>query len=332
VEHDEFLSPGVILRRALVTGGSGFVGKPLCKELLGQGWQVVAAARSHYCQSPPGLEMAVVGAIGGETNWTDALRGTDVVIHLAARVHIMRDEAADPLAEFRVVNVQGTLTLARQAAKAGVRRFIYLSSIKVNGEQTLPGQAFTEQDMPAPLDPYAISKYEAEEGLLKLAQQTGMEVVIIRPPLVYGAGVKANFLNMMRWLHKGVPLPFASINNRRSLVALDNLLDLIVVCLDHPAAVNQIFLVSDGEDLSTAELLHRMGVALGRPARLMPMPPSLLEAVAALLGKRDMAQRLCGSLQVDISKARTLLGWNPPISVDEGLRWTAQGFLHETTV
>jgi UDP-glucose 4-epimerase len=224
------------------------------------------------------------------------------------------------------------LNLARQAAQAGVRRFIYVSSIKVNGEQTLPGQPFTEEDVPAPHDPYSISKYEAEEGLRVIAQQTGMEVVIIRPPLVYGPGVKANFLNMMGWLHRGVPLPFASINNRRSLVALENLLDFIVVCLDHSAAANQIFLISDGEDLSTAELLRRMAYALGKPAHLIPMPISLLKVGAVLMGRRNMAQRLCGSLQADISKARTILGWNPPISVDEELCRTAQGFLHETTV
>jgi UDP-glucose 4-epimerase len=293
--------------------------------------QVVAAIRSS-CQLPAGVESAFVGAVNGETNWTDPLRGVELIVHLAARVHIMRDEAIDPLADFRLVNVEGTLNLARQAAQAGVRRFIYLSSIKVNGEQTLPGQPFTEEDVPAPHDPYSISKYEAEEGLRELAQQTGMEVVIIRPPLVYGPGVKANFLNMMRWLHKGVPLPFASLNNRRSLVALDNLLDFIVVCLEHSAAANQIFLVSDGEDLSTAELLRRMASALGKPAHLMPMPISLLKVVAALTGRRDIAQRLCGSLQVDISKARTLLGWNPPMSMDEELSRTAQGFLHETNI
>ncbi len=319
------------MSRAIVTGASGFVGQPLCEEMLCQGWQVVAAVRSS-CQLPTGVELVTVGAMDGETNWTDAVRGVGVVIHLAARVHVMRDEAVDPLAEFRLVNVEGTLNLARQAAKAGVRRFIFLSSIKVNGEQTLPGQHFTEQDVPAPLDPYAISKYQAEEGLLKLAQQSEMEVVIIRPPLVYGPGVKANFLKMMYWLHKGVLLPFGSINNHRSLVALDNLVNFIVVCLEHSAAVNQTFLISDGEDLSSTELLRRTAHALGRPARLMPIPAPLLQAGAALLRRRDMAQRLCGSLQVDISKARTLLGWNPPISVDEGLCRTAQWFLHETTI
>jgi len=319
------------LSRALVTGANGFVGHPLCEEMLRQGWQVTAAIRSS-CQLSEGVESTIVGAINGKTSWTDALRDVVVIVHLAARVHVMREEAIDPLAEFRLINVEGTLELARQAALSGVRRFIYLSSIKVNGEQTLSGQSFTEQDVPAPADSYALSKLEAEESLRDLAKQTGMEVVIIRPPLVYGPGVKANFLNMMCWLHKGMPLPFASINNRRSLVALDNLLDLIVVCLEHPEAANQIFLVSDGDDLSTTELLRRMAHALGKPVRLMPVPVSLLKAGAGLLGRRDMAQRLCGSLQVDISKARTLLGWNPPISVEDGLSRTAQGFLHEKTV
>ncbi|MDG4476054.1 SDR family oxidoreductase [Desulfobacterales bacterium RS19-109] len=319
------------MSRALVTGANGFVGQPLCEEMLLRGWQVLAAVRSSR-RLPQDMELVTVGAIDGETNWAEALRGVGAVVHLAARVHIMRDKATDPLTEFRAVNVAAALNLARQAAKAGVQRFVYLSSIKVNGEQTLSGQPFTEEDVSVPLGPYSISKCEAEEGLRTLAQRTGMEVVVIRPPLIYGPGVKANFLNMLRWLHAGVPLPLGSINNRRSIVALDNLIDLIIRCLDHPAAADQTFLVSDGEDLSTTALLRRMAHALGRPARLMPLPVFLLEAGAVLLGRRDMAQRLCGSLQVDISRARTLLGWNPPISVDEGLRRTAQWFLHETTV
>ncbi|BAN36674.1 NAD-dependent epimerase/dehydratase [Sulfuricella denitrificans skB26] len=239
----------------------------------------------------------------------------------------MHEKATDPLTEFRSVNVEGTLNLANQAAKAGVRRFVYLSSIKVNGEKTLPGRPFAERDVPAPLDPYGVSKHEAEEGLRKLAQQTGMEVVIIRPPLVYGKEVKANFLNMMRWLYKGVPLPFGAIHNRRSLVALDNLVDFIVVCLDHPAAANQTFLVSDGEDTSTTELLRRMAIALNVPTRLLPVPQKLLEVGFKMVGKNDLAQRLCGSLQVDIAKSCTVLDWKPLISVDEGLRRTAEYFL-----
>lgn len=268
-----------------------------------------------------------MGVIDGETNWTEGLSGVGVVIHLAARVHIMSDDAPDPFAEFRTVNVDGTLNLARQAFKAGVRRFVYLSSIKVNGEKTLSGQPFTEEDVPAPLGFYAISKCEAEEGLRQVAQQTGMEVVIIRPPLVYGPGVKANFLNMLRWLHKGMPLPLGLIKNRRSLVALENLLDFIVLCLEHPAAANQTFLVSDGEDFSTPELLRRMGTALNASPRLLPVPQRLLEVGLHGAGKGDLAQRLCGSLQVDIAKARTMLGWKPLISVDEAFRRTAEHFL-----
>jgi len=241
----------------------------------------------------------------------------------------MHETANDPLAEFRKVNVDGTLNLARQAAAAGVRRFIFISSIKVNGEGSALGAPYLADAKPAPADPYGISKMEAEQGLRALAAETGMEVVIIRPVLVYGPGVKANFRSMMSWLNKGVPLPLGAIHNQRSLVALDNLVDLIVTCIDHPAAANQTFLVSDGEDLSTTELLRRMGAALGKPARLLPVPAFMLQAGAALLGKRDMAQRLCGSLQVDISKTRELLNWTPPVSVDQALAKTAAHFLHD---
>ena len=222
----------------------------------------------------------------------------------------------------------GTLNFARQAASAGVNRFVFLSSIKVNGEQTQFGQRYTPNDTPNPSDPYGISKCEAEEGLRRIAEETGMEVVIIRPPLVYGPGVKANFLSMMRWLSKGVPLPLGAIRNQRSLVALDNLLDFIHTCLDHPAAANQTFLVSDGEDISTTDLLRRLAHALNVPARLLPVPQGLLEWGAKMLGRGDLSQRLCASLQVDISKARTLLGWQPPVTVDMALRRTAEHFLN----
>ncbi len=251
----------------------------------------------------------------------------DQVVHLAARVHIMNDKGADPLAEFRRVNFEGTANLARQAAVAGVRRFVYLSSIKVNGEFTEVGQPFNADDAHAPEDPYGVSKHEAEQALCQIAAEAGMEVVIIRSPLVYGPGVKANFESMMRWLVRGVPLPLAAVTqNRRSLVAIDNLVDLIRTCLIHPAAANQTFLVSDGEDLSTANLLTRMGAALGHPARLFYVPPSMLQIGAGLVNKPGIYQRLCGSFQLDIAKTRVLLDWTPPVSVDEGLRRTAQGF------
>jgi len=264
-----------------------------------------------------------------QVNWEQVVAGQDVIIHSAARVHVMNDQSADPLVEFRKVNVDGTLNLAQQAAAAGVKRFIFISSIKVNGEGTLCGNPYTAFDTPAPQDPYGISKVEAEIGLRQIAEDTGMEVVIIRPVLVYGPGVKANFRSMMSWLNKGLPLPLGAVHNKRSLVSLDNLVDLIVTCIDHPAAANQTFLVSDGEDLSTTELLRRMGKALGKPARLLPIPASLLEMGATLLGKKEVAQRLLGSLQVDIEHTCDTLSWKPKVTVDEALAKTARHFLEQ---
>jgi nucleoside-diphosphate-sugar epimerase len=316
--------------RVFLTGASGFVGRGLIERLSTQDDLVlVAALRKQVSGVPRNVASLKIPGLEFDTDWSNALEGINTVIHCAARVHVMHDESSDPLAEFRKVNVEGTLNLARQAAQAGVRRFIFISSIKVNGEGTPVGVPYLADVQSLPADPYGISKMEAEHGLRALASKTGMEVVIIRPPLVYGPGVKANFLNMMRWLHKGVPLPFGAIHNRRSLVALDNLVDLIVTCIEHPAAANQNFLVSDGEDLSTSELLRRMGTALGKPARLLPVPSRLLEMGAALLGKKDLSQRLCGSLQVDIDKTRELLNWIPPVSVDEALRKTAKHFLEQ---
>ncbi|MDO3377812.1 UDP-glucose 4-epimerase family protein [Geoalkalibacter halelectricus] len=304
----------------LITGATGFVGRGLCSRLKTEGRDFRRAVR----RQTPEEDTHAVGDIGPDTSWSEALNGIDTVIHLAARAHIMNESASDPLREFRRVNVDGTLNLARQAAAAGIKRFIFLSTIKVNGEQTLPGLPFTEISPSAPEDPYGISKHEAEQGLAEIARETGMEVVIIRPPLVYGPGVKGNFASMMRWIAKGIPLPLGAIHNQRSLVALDNLVDFIITCLDHPAAANQTFLVADGEDLSTTDLLRRVGQAMGKPARLIPVPVGLLKAGAALLGKQAMAQRLCGNLQVDISKAREVLGWEPPVGVDEGLKRAAR--------
>ena len=318
----------------LVTGATGFVGKAVVRRLLAEdaSRRVVVAVRRDNQQWPERVLPRVTGDLEPFTDWSLALEGVAAVVHCAARVHVMADRAANPLDEFRRVNVQGTLNLARQAAATGVRRFVFVSSIKVNGEATQPGHPFTPDDVPVPLDAYGVSKMEAEKGLHEIAGQTGMEVVIIRPPLVYGPGVKANFAAMMRWLRRGIPLPLGAIHNQRSLVALDNLVDLIVTCLTHPAAANQTFLVSDGEDLSTTQLLRRMGAVLGKPARLIPVPVLALRLGAALVGKPELAQRLCGSLQIDMSKTQELLGWRPPFSVEESLQKTAEGYLRETAV
>lgn len=313
----------------VLTGASGFVGRCLLNKLLEAEHKVTAVLRRQVDGVDPRTSVQVIDDFARSLNWGTLLNGQEIAVHCAARVHVMDEMSSDPLTEFRQVNVKGTLNLARQAAAAGVRRFIFISSIKVNGEGTTPNHPYKADDDSAPLDPYGVSKMEAELGLRALAAETGMEVVIIRPVLVYGPGVKANFLSMMRWLHKGVPLPFGAIHNRRSLVALDNLVDLIVTCLDHPGAANQAFLVSDGEDLSTSELLHRMGSALGKPARLLSVPSRLLETGAAMLGKKALSQRLCGSLQVDIDKTRELLNWTPPVSVDDALRETAKHFLEQ---
>lgn len=311
--------------RILVTGGAGFVGGAVLRAISGQsGLEGVAAVRKVAAAHNlvPG-QFVAVGNVDAHTNWRLALHGADTVIHTAARVHVMNDQSADPLTEFRKVNVAGTLNLARQAAAAGVKRFVFVSSVKVNGEFTLPGQPFKADDTHIPNDPYGLSKYEAEQGLRAIAAETGLEVVIVRPPLVYGPGVKANFAAMVRWLRRGVPLPLgAVVNNRRSLVALDNLVDFLLVCATHPAAANQTFLVSDGDDLSTTDLLRRIEQALGKPARLAPVPVGLLRLAAAALGRAGVAQRLLGSLQVDIAKNKQLLGWMPPVSVDEALRKT----------
>jgi nucleoside-diphosphate-sugar epimerase len=299
----------------LITGASGFVGRRLVERLRPTYPGLTAAVR----QSPAPGETAV-GDIRADTDWSSVLCGRQCVIHTAARVHVMRDETADPLATYRRVNVAATLNLARQAAAAGVKRFIFLSSIKVNGEQTCPGRPFTADDAPAPEDAYGTSKWEAEQSLQQLAAETGMELVIIRPPLVYGPGVKGNFASMIKLVAKGLPLPLGAVHNQRSLVALDNLVDLIITCIDHPAAANQVFLAGDGQDLSTPELLRGVALAMGRPSRLIPVPPFLLMLSATLLGKKAVAQRLLGSLQVDVAKARNLLGWEPPVSVEEGLK------------
>lgn len=310
--------------KVLVTGASGFVGRGVCSWLDARGHDIAASTRNARINLPDSIRQHQVAGLGHTTDWSEALAGRQVVVHCAARAHVMNETATDPLELYRKVNRDGTISLARQAATAGVKRFIFISSIKVNGESTQPGHPFTADDTPRPLDPYGISKAEAERGLRDLARQTGMEIVIIRPPLVYGPGVKANFASLISWVRRGIPLPVGAIQkNQRSFVALDNLTDLICLCLTHPRAANQTFLISDGEDLSTASLVSRIGLALGRPARLIYVPVSWLKIASIVLRRPGLYQRLCGSLQVDISKTRAVLGWSPPVSVDAALKKTA---------
>jgi len=314
--------------RVLLTGATGFVGRAVLERLAAsEGLESVASLRGPALPDcPPNVSTVHVNGLDAETDWSSALDQVQVVIHCAARAHVMQDTEADPLAAFRKVNVEGTLNLARQAVRQGVRRFVFISSIKVNGEGTPLNQPYAADAPPAPMDPYGVSKMEAEQGLRQIARDSGMDVVIIRPVLVYGPGVRANFLNMMRWLDKGIPLPLGAIHNRRSMVALDNLADLIMICIDHPAAANQTFLISDGVDLSTTQLLARMGQALGKPAWLLPVPSRWLEWGAQLLGQQALSQRLCGSLQVDISKTRQLLGWTPALNVDAAVALAANHY------
>ncbi len=320
------MSEGVT--RVLVTGANGFVGAALCERLAEQGIETRAAVRTggvarNHSLAVPTVE---IGDIHAGTDWSTALAGVTHVVHLAARVHVMRELARDPLADFRAVNTAATTNLARQAAAAGVRRFVYVSTIKVNGERT-SDRPFCAENQPQPEDAYAQSKLEAELALTGISQHSGLEVVIVRPPLVYGPGVKGNFLAMLRVIQKGWPLPLASCDNRRSFIGLTNLVSLLEKCVTHPAAAGQVFLAADGEDLSTPELLHRVARAFGRKARLLPFPPDLLRLAARMAGRPGIYERLCGSLQVDAGKVRELLGWKPPSSVDAELARTASWYL-----
>jgi len=317
----------------LITGGTGFVGKASARDIRIDGnMKVVAAVRNVSNQFPTGVEQVVVGDLLANTDYSHALKNVEVVIHAAARVHVMQDNAANPLAEFRKVNVDGTLNLARQTVEAGAKRFIFISSIKVNGESTLEDRPFNPDDTYITTDPYGASKREAEQGLLALAEETGLEVVIIRPPLIYGPGVKANFRSLLKWMSRGMPLPFGAVHNKRSFVAIDNLVSFIRLCVDHPKAANEIFLISDGEDVSTAMLLRKIAKAFGRKAMLLPIPVGLMQFMANVIGKGDVANRLFGSLQVDSAKARNLLGWKPVVTMDEQLKKTAEAYLHETNL
>ena len=313
----------------LVTGANGFVGRELCHVLHADGYPVKGSVRRPGVseQVAPYDAVVSVGEIGPDTDWVDALSEVDVVVHLAARVHMMKEEASNPLDAFRQVNALGTERLALQAAESGVKRFIYVSSIKVNGEGA--DKVLSENDKPNPTDPYARSKWEAEQLLSKISAQTGMEVVIVRPPLVYGPGVKANFLSLIRWVDRGVPLPLGAVKNRRSLVSVKNLVDLIIKCIDHPNAAGEVFLVADEDDISTPELLRCVAQGVGRKARLVNVPPRLLKFAFGLIKRREVIERLCGSLVVDISKAKHLLGWAPPISLAQGLSEVTQWYLQK---
>jgi nucleoside-diphosphate-sugar epimerase len=310
------------MNKILITGGNGFIGQYLSHYLAQKNYSIVQSYRQRPDVEADKLigQPVAVGAIDAATDWHLALDNVDVVVHLAARVHVMQETHEDPLTAFREVNTHGTINLAKQAAAAGVKRFVYLSSIKVNGEQTEPGASFHADDTPNPLDPYAISKYEAEQQLMQLSQQTGLEVVIIRPPLVYGPGVKGNFKRLVSLVNKSLPLPLAGIRNARSLVSIQNICSLIAVCIHHPNAAGEVFLVSDGEDLSTSDLLIRLAKVLNKKSRLFYLPKSWLNVLTLAINRQAEFQRLFGSLQVDINKNDELLDWRPEVSVEKGLR------------
>lgn len=310
------------MSRVLITGSSGFVGRALCERIAAEGGEFVRAIRQGVGTDS---SVAVVGNVNADTNWSSALDKVDVVVHLASRVHVMHEESTESLAAYRSVNTDGTLNLARQAAQLGIRRFLFISTAKVHGEGR--GTPYSVDDPANPVDAYSVSKWEAECGLIKLSSEFGMEVVVLRPPLVYGPGVAANFLRMMEMLKSGFPLPFSRVENLRSLVFVGNLVDLIVLCLEHPQAAGRTFFVSDGEDISTPDLLLRLGHALNSPAKLFPAPVSLLNAGLGLIRQQATAQRLLGSFCVDIARTRELLKWSPPVGLNAGLRLTAESFL-----
>lgn len=309
--------------KVLVTGANGFVGRAILDYLVRQpGLKILAVARRMFSDLPKGVELRIVSSLSSSAEWPSVLSGVQVVIHSAARVHILQGAKGQSLPAFRAVNVNGTMNLARQASRAGVRRFIFISSIKVNGEGKPSGRPYTAGDEPSPQDPYGVSKREAEEKLRELEQETGMEVVILRPPLVYGPEVKANFLNLMKLVDTGIPLPFASLSNKRSLIFIGNLVDVILKCLGHINAAGKTFLVSDCDDLSTPELIRRIAKAMGKPARLFPFPPGLFSATEKLPCGFHSLSKITGSLTVDSSKTMEQLEWKPPWSVDHGFMET----------
>lgn len=315
------------MQRFLVTGASGFVGRALCRELITRGYLVRAALRTAKDEKylPKGCEIAVIGEIGAATTWATVVKEIDVIVHLAARVHVMRETATDPLQAFREVNVAGTARLAREATSSAVKRLVYVSSIKVNGEST-EASLFSEADLPSPQDFYGLSKCEAETALRRVAQETDLEVVIVRPPLVYGPAVKGNFLRLLKLVSWGLPLPLASVNNLRSMLYLGNFVDVLTLCAQHPGAAGKTFLVSDGEDISTPQLIRKIADLMGRPCRLWSLPPSLLKLASKMVLKSAEVERLIGSLQVDSAQIRRELEWTPPYTLDQGLAETVRWF------
>jgi len=316
--------------RILATGANGFVGHQLCEELVKLGFSVIAATRAKESLNIMGCEVINVPDIDSYTDWTAALSEVKTVIHLAARVHVMHDDAISPLDEFLKVNLHGTVNLAHQAANAGVRRFVYVSSIKVNGEYTKEGEPFTETCTPNPQDYYAISKLKAEQALLAIGEKTGMEVVIVRPPLIYGPGVKANFLNLIKLVDKSLPLPLGDIHNSRSMVYVGNVVSALIACATHRKAANQIYLISDGEDISTPQLIAKISTVLNSRNHTFYFPISLIYFAATLFGKRAAIQRLTQSLIIDSAKIRKELGWQPPFTLIDGLKITADWYKQNT--
>ena len=323
------------MMRLAVTGADGFVGRHVCRTALARGIAVRPIVRDETCAERFGglctcaSSPVVVGDIGPSTDWTAALDGVDAVVHLAARVHVMDEAAEDPLEAYREINVHGTEHLARSASAAGVSRFVFVSSVKVNGESTTGRAPFSERDVPAPEDPYGVSKHEAEQALARVGAETTLETVVVRPPLVYGPGVGGNLSRLLGMIAGGRPIPLGSVRNRRSLIGVENLADVLVLCSMHPAAAGRTFMVSDGDDVSTADLVRRLAEGMGRPSRLVPVPLFLLKSGLGMIGKSEVYDRLAGSLEVDASVVRTVLDWTPPVPVRQGLLDTAAWFRDE---